>query len=36
VATEFDIEPSFVTAVVFLTTLLSPITLTPLLYYLGA
>jgi len=36
VATEFNIEPSFVTAVVFLTTLLSPITLTPLLYYLGA
>lgn len=36
VATEYDIEPSFVTAVVFISTLLSPITLTPLLYYLGA
>jgi predicted permease len=36
VATEFDIEPAFVTAVVFLTTILSPVTLSPLLYYLGA
>ena len=36
VATEFDVEPSFVTAVVFVTTLLSPLTLTPLLYYMGA
>lgn len=36
VATEFDVEPSFVTAVVFISTLLSPITLTPLLFYLGA
>jgi predicted permease len=36
IATEFDIEPSFVTAVVFLTTLLSPLTLTVLLSYLGA
>jgi predicted permease len=35
-AMEFDVEPSFVTAVVFVTTLLSPLTLTPLLYYLGA
>jgi len=36
IATEFDIEPAFVTSVVFLTTLLSPLTLTPLLYFLGA
>jgi predicted permease len=36
IATEFDVEPSFVTAVVFVTTLLSPLTLTPLLYYMGA
>lgn len=36
VATEYDVEPSFVTAVVFISTLLSPLTLTPLLYYLGA
>lgn len=36
VATEFDIEPSFVTGVVFLTTIISPLTLTPLLAYLGA
>ena len=35
-ATEFDIEPAFVTMVVFTTTLLSPFTLTPLLAYLGA
>ena len=35
-ATEFDVEPPFVTAVVFLTTLLSPLTITPLLAYLGA
>jgi predicted permease len=35
-ATEYDIEPAFVTAVVFTTTLLSPITLTPLLAFLGA
>ncbi len=33
-ATEFDTEPAFVTSVVFTTTLLSPITLTPLLAYL--
>lgn len=36
VATEYDVEPAFVTAVVFVTTILSPLTLTPLLYYLGA
>jgi hypothetical protein len=35
-ATEFDAEPSLVTAAVFLTTLLSPFTLTPILAYLGA
>ena len=35
-ALEFDVEPSFVTAVVFVTTFLSPLTLTPLLYYMGA
>ena len=35
-ATEYDSEPSFVTAVVFMTTLLSPLMLTPLLAFLGA
>jgi len=35
-ATEYDTEPSFVTSVVFTTTLLSPITLTPLLAIMGA
>jgi predicted permease len=35
-ATEFEVEPALVTATVFLTTLLSPITLTPLLAFLGA
>ena len=35
-ATEFDCKPSFVTTVVIATTLLSPFTLTPLLYFLGA
>lgn len=34
-ATEYDVEPSFVTAVVFSTTLLSPLTLTPLVAILG-
>ncbi len=34
-ATEFDTEPAFVTAVVFTGTLLSAFTLTPLLAYLG-
>jgi predicted permease len=34
-ATEFDIEPAFVTSVVFMTTILSPLTITPLLSYLG-
>jgi predicted permease len=35
-ATEFDAEPSFVTTAVLITTLLSPLTLTPLLAFLGA
>lgn len=35
-ATEYNIDPSLVTASIFLTTLLSPLTLTPLLAYLGA
>lgn len=35
-ATEFDAEPSFVTAAVLITTILSPLTLTPLLAFLGA
>jgi predicted permease len=35
-ATEYDTEPSFVTSVVFFTTLLSPLTLTPLMGFLGA
>ena len=35
-ATEYDVEPSFVTTVVFVSTLLCPLTLTPLLAYLGA
>jgi hypothetical protein len=34
-ATEFDTEPAFVTAVVFTSTLVSAFTLTPLLAYLG-
>jgi predicted permease len=35
-ATEYDVEPAFVTSVVVATTLLSPLTLTPLLALLGA
>lgn len=35
-STEFDLEPSFMTSAVFTTTFLSPLTLTPLLAYLGA
>lgn len=35
-ATEFNAEPPFVSAVVFVTTILTPLTLTPLLAYLGA
>ena len=33
-ATEFDLEPAFVTSVVFVTTVISPLTITPLLSYL--
>lgn len=36
IATEFDAEPSLVSAAVFFTTMLSPLTLTPLLAYLTA
>lgn len=35
-AVEYEVEPAFVTAVVFATTLLSPLILTPVLAYLGA
>ncbi len=35
-ATEFDLAPAYVTAAVLVTTLLSPLTLTPLLAFLGA
>ncbi len=35
VATEYRLEPSLVTAIVFLGTLLSPLTLTPLIVYLS-
>ncbi len=35
-ATEYDVEPAFVTTAVFSSTLLSPLTLTPLLLMLGA
>ncbi len=35
-ATEFEAEPTFVTTAVLITTLLSPLTLTPLLAFLGA
>jgi malate permease and related proteins len=34
-ATEFDLEPAFITTVVLMTTLISPLTLTPLLAFLG-
>lgn len=34
-ATEYDIEPAFLTTAVITSTLLSPLTLTPLLAYLG-
>ncbi len=34
-ATEYDVEPGFVTGVVLATTLLCPLTLTPLLAWLG-
>jgi predicted permease len=35
-ATEYDVQPAFVTTAVFTSTLLSPFTLTPLLMFLGA
>jgi malate permease and related proteins len=35
-ATEYDLDPSFVTTAVVISTFLSPFTLTPLLAYLGA
>lgn len=35
-ATEYDVEPEMVTSAVTVTTLLSPLTLTPLLWVLGA
>ena len=35
-ATEYDVEPTFVTTAVFGSTILSPLTLTPLLMILGA
>jgi hypothetical protein len=35
-ATEYEVEPSFVTAAVFTSTLLSPLTMTPLIAWLGA
>lgn len=35
-ATEYDVKPDFVTTVVFTTTLLSPLTLTPLLSFVGS
>ncbi len=35
-ASEYEVEPSFVTSVVFVTTLLCPFTLTPLMAFLGA
>jgi predicted permease len=34
-ASEYNLEPSLVTAIVFISTVLSPFTLTPLLVYLG-
>ena len=35
IATEYDVEPEFVTGVVLVTTIISPLTLTPLLALLG-
>jgi hypothetical protein len=35
IATEYDVEPEFVTGVVLVATLISPLTLTPLLAMLG-
>lgn len=36
VASEYDAEPSLVTAIVLVSTLLSPLTITPILAFLGA
>jgi predicted permease len=36
IATEYELESTFVTMTVMLTTLLSPLTITPLLALLGA
>ena len=36
IATEFDTEPGFVAGAVLVSTLLSPLTLTPILALLGA
>lgn len=36
IATEFNADPPFVSALVFFSTVLTPLTLTPLLAYLGA
>jgi predicted permease len=36
IAIEFDVDPSFVTGAILVSTLLSPITLTPILAFLGA
>jgi predicted permease len=35
-ATEYDVEPGFITSAVFLSTIISPLTLTPILAILGA
>lgn len=35
-ATEYDVAPAFVSAAVFVSTVLSPLTLTPLMAFLGA
>jgi predicted permease len=35
IALEYEVAPEFVTSAVFFSTLLSPLTLTPLLAYLG-
>ena len=34
-ATEYQLDSKLVTAIIFISTLLSPLTLTPLLVYLG-
>ena len=35
-ASEYDLEPTLVTSIVFITTILSPITMTPVLFLLGS